>query len=60
MHRKAKVNPGRRRRPGFGNLVKKTAQNIGADLFGLACRLLIVTFGLGAALGIAAIFDVYA
>ena len=37
---------------------KGTAQDFGDELLALARRLLIVTLGLGAALGIAAIFDV--
>ena len=58
MHRragKAKVN---RAYGGPVHRVKKTGQSIGAELLGFACRLLIVTLALGAALGIAAIFDI--
>jgi hypothetical protein len=56
--RTAKVKPGRRRRPGLE--LEKAAQNIGIELLGLTCRLLVVSLGLGAALGVAAIFDVNA
>ena len=41
----------------FEDVVKKPAKSIDAELLGLAC-LLVVTLGLGAGLGIAAIFDV--
>lgn len=42
----------------FGDPRKKTPQNYCNKLLGFACRLLILTLGLGAALSIAAIFDI--
>ena len=58
MHRKARKRNKNRAAEGPVLKVRRTAQNIGADLLGLACRLLIVTLGLGSGLGIAAIFDI--